>query len=231
MTIPEPIQQVPAHPDNYTTSRLGYRVQGIIIHTIVGTLESADATFQNPNRMASAHYGIACDGSVIHQYVSEADIAWHCGRFYPDAGHPLGNANTIGIEHCDNGNYNGVRSDGLYKTSSDLVRDICHRYGIAINRTQIRKHREVSEQPTSCPDALDIDRIVTMAAGAPAPAPSTGDVDVLYVGPIHAFNASFKTFAAGASYPDPVAVTVMGQSLASGATVVVDAYSYSSAPV
>src|SRR5205809_2796433 len=129
------VVQVPASPANYTVGRLGYKISGVIIHTIVGTLGAADATFANPARGASAHYGVACDGSVIHQYVGEGNIAWHCGRFYPDASHPLGNVNTVGIEHCDDGQPNAPRSDGLYTASAQLVREICARYGIPLDRS------------------------------------------------------------------------------------------------
>jgi len=229
---PEPIVSVPASTANYTVGRLGYGINGVIIHTMVGTLAATDATFENPARQASAHYGVACDGSVIHQYVPEADIAWHCGRFYTDASDPLANCNTIGIEHCDNGAYNDPRPDGLYVTASDLVRDICKRYGIPIDRTHIRKHREVSQLPTSCPDALDIDRIVAMAAGAPPAPAQTGGDDMVYVGPVHALSGTFKVFDAGcASYPDPVAVGAVGVGIAKDTSVSVDSYCYSSSPV
>src|SRR5438093_7487394 len=160
------IVQVPASSANFTVGRAGYRIAGVIIHTIVGSLASCDATFRNPARGASAHYGVACDGSVVHQYVPEGSIAWHCGRFYPDAGNPLANANTVGIEHCDNGQPNAPRSDAEYACSAQLVREVCARYGIPIDRTHIRKHTEVSVLYTACPDTLDIDRIVRQAAGA-----------------------------------------------------------------
>ena len=229
---PEPIAQTPASTANFTATRLGYGVNGVIIHTTVGSEASAVSAFQSPTRQASAHYVIACDGSHIDQCVAESNIAWHCGRFYTDATDPLANCNTIGIEHCDNGNYNSPRPDGLYQCSADLVKDICTRYGIPIDRTHIRKHREVSQLATSCPDSLDIDRIVAMANGTwvgPTPAP-TGDDDMVYVGPVHALAGSFKMFVAGASYPDPAPVAAVAAPLASGASVSVDAYCYSTTP-
>lgn len=224
--------QVPASPANYTVGRLGYRVSGIIIHTMVGTLASCDLTFKNPARGASAHYGVACDGSVCHQYVGEQNIAWHCGRFYPDAGHSLANANTVGIEHCDNGHPFAPRSDAEYACSAQLVREICKRYGIPIDRTHIRMHKEVSVAPTGCPDTLDIDRIVREALAAPVPVPTPeGDDDMLYVGPFHPKTASLKAFASGSSYLDPTSKARVAATLAVGATVVVDGYRYSDAPV
>ena len=227
-----PIVDVPASPANYTPTRLGYKVQGVIIHTMVGTLGATDGTFANPARQASAHYGVACDGSVIHRYVAESNIAWHCGRYYTDATDPLANVNTIGIEHCDNGDAFAPRSDAEYQCSGDLVRDICKRYGIPIDRVHIRRHKEVSQSPTGCPDTLDIDRIVAIAAGQPAPIPAVGEDEMVYTGPIHPFSGAFPVFDAGAaSFPDPVAVAAVGKPIAQSTTVTVDAYCYSSSPV
>src|ERR1700694_4368654 len=231
------IVQVPASTANYTAGRLGYGINGIIIHTVVGSLASADGAFQNPARQASAHYGVEYNGDTdgpIHQYVSEASIAWHCGRFYPASGFPLANVNTIGIEHADNGAYNSPRPDALYAQSSQLVKEICARYGIPIDRTHIRKHTEVSELFTQCPDSLDIDRIVAMANGTYGPVPgnlTTPEEDMLYVGVIHPLTATFKTFAAGQSNKERSPNSPVVANFAVGASVAVTAYSYSTAPV
>jgi hypothetical protein len=92
--------------------------------------------------------------------VDETNVAYHAGNYSV-------NQISIGIEHEDNGNYNGVRPDTLYTASARLVRDICQYYNIAINRSAVRKHSEVTLSATGCPDALDIDRIVQEAAAQP----------------------------------------------------------------
>lgn len=232
------ITQVPASTANYTIGRLGYRIAGIIIHTVVGSLASADGAFQNPARQASAHYGIEYNGDAdgpIHQYVAEGNIAWHCGRFYTDAADPLANCNTIGIEHADNGAFNSPRPDALYVQSVQLVKEICARYAIPIDRTHIRKHKEVADpnNPTACPDSLDIDRIVAMANGTYGPVIGTltGDDDMLYIGPVHPLAATFKTFAAGQSFKERSPSSPVVANLAVGVSVTVDAYCYSTGPV
>lgn len=231
------IVQVPASPANYTVGRLGYRVVGIIIHTMVGTLTATDATFANPGRQASAHYGIPYNGyndAPIHQYVAEGNIAWHCGRYFPDASNPFGNTNTIGIEHADNGAYNNPRPDALYDASSQLVKEICARYGIPIDRAHIRKHSEVSQSPTACPDSLDINRIVAMAAGLYGGTPGTitsGDEDMVYVGPIHAISTTLKVFSAGSSYRERSPSSPPANAMAAGVSVTVSGYCYSTSPV
>jgi hypothetical protein len=150
----------------------GHRVDGIVIHTEVGTNAGATGRFQQPNQ-ASAHYGVAYDGHEVVQWVSEQNTAWHCGRYFPDATH-MGNTNSIGIEHEDNGQYNSPRPDGLYETSARLVAWICQRYGLPIVASTVRGecgHRDVSIVGTACPDSLDIDRIIRRANELVAPPP------------------------------------------------------------
>jgi hypothetical protein len=123
----------------------------------------------------------------------------------------------------------------LYAQSVQLVKEICARYGIPIDRAHIRKHKEVADpnNTTSCPDSLDIDRIVAMANGSwAAPITTiTSEDDMIYVGPIHPITATFKTFAAGSIYRERTASSPGVANLAVGASVVVDAYCYSNSPV
>lgn len=142
----------------------------VILHTMVGTVAGANARFQQASQQASAHYGVGLDGSLV-QWVKESDAAWHAGNYGV-------NLDSIGIEHEDGGDYNGPRTPQLYATSSQLVADICRRYGIPCTRAYIRKHSEIV--PTGCPDALDVNRIVTEAAAIlnPAPKPSPAPVPV-----------------------------------------------------
>lgn len=138
---------------NWDTSRVN-PIDRIIIHTMVGTAEAADARFNNSTSHVSAHYGVLEDGTIWH-WVDEDNTAYHAGNY------PM-NQRSIGIEHEDYGDYNGIRPDSLYNSSAKLVHDICSFYQIPIDRTHILKHSEVIA--TGCPDALDIDKIVSMAA-------------------------------------------------------------------
>ena len=140
---------VGCHPNNHG-SRYSNKIDKVILHWIAGTLASCDATFQNPNRKASAHYGIA--NSTIHQYVKEEDAAWHCGNL-------LANRQSIGIEH--EGGPSIPISEETYQTSARLVRQICDRYAIPIDREHIKGHNEFSA--TQCPGTLDIDKIISLA--------------------------------------------------------------------
>jgi len=156
-------EYIPANASNFKVGRDGNSINKIIIHTVVGSLQSAITTFQNPSRIASAHYIVGLDGRIV-QMVKESDTAYHAGNWQV-------NLTSIGIEHADNMDYNGPRTPELYEASARLVLDICKRYNIPIDRQHILRHREVSLKPTACPDNLDIDRIVARANQINTPPP------------------------------------------------------------
>lgn len=154
-----PFSELEVATGNFDTKRV--LIDRVIIHTMVGSWQSAASRFDTYGQQVSAHYGVKLDGGLIH-WLEETSTAYHAGDYGM-------NLRSIGIEHEDNGDYNGTRPDVLYQTSSILVRDICLFYGIPIDRQHILKHSEVIM--TGCPDALDIDRIVKMAASVPPEPP------------------------------------------------------------
>ena len=141
------IKWIGANSKNYSIGRNGTIIKKIVLHWIVGKLAAADATFQDGNRIASAHYGIG--GKVVHQYVKDTDTAYHAGNLTV-------NRESIGIEH--EGGPDIPISEDTYKTSIALVTDLCKKYGIPVDRDHIKMHREI--KATQCPGTLDIDRIV-----------------------------------------------------------------------
>lgn len=154
------IKQVPAHVNNYGVGRVGNKVEYIVMHWIVGTLESADTTFQNPTRKASAHYGIG--DSDIHQYVKEEDTAWHASNL-------VINRKSIGIEH--EGGWEEPKGSGkrvkpsqqTHETSAQLIATLAKKYNIPLDREHIIKHNEVSGASTACCGTLDVDLIIKLA--------------------------------------------------------------------
>ncbi len=156
----------------------------VVIHTMDGTADGADARFKNPSAtqpggQASAHYGVRLDGS-LWQWVDEKDAAWHAGNWEV-------NRRSIGIEHEDGGRPNDLRPDALYAASAKLVADICHRYGWPVDTDHVKPHHEVSIAPTACPDALDVARVVRQAkALLPAtPAPQAPTPPTPVPPPVH----------------------------------------------
>lgn len=131
------------------------QIDRIIIHTTVGSAESAANWFNNPanTNKTSAHYIVTLEGKYIH-LVDEDNVAYHAGNY------PM-NQRSIGVEHEDNAKPEEPRTDVLYSASAKLVKDIALFYDIPLNRAHILKHSEVSNTP--CPHTLDIDRIIREA--------------------------------------------------------------------
>jgi hypothetical protein len=83
------------------------------MHTMVGTLSSANAVFNDPHYQASAHFGIAEDGSCWQWGpIGKGWIAWHCAS---------GNGAWYGVEHADNGNPNNPLTDAQLTASAQIV--------------------------------------------------------------------------------------------------------------
>ena len=150
---------------NFAPGRNGHNLvtepRFVVIHTMVGTIASANARFQQASEQASAHYGVGLDGRIV-QWVREEDAAFHAGDF-------VVNLDSIGIEHEDGGRFDDPRPDALYRASAELVRDVCQRSGMPIDAQHIRPHRDFSA--TRCPDALDVARIIREANAGPGPQP------------------------------------------------------------
>lgn len=146
------IISAPANACRYDHSRAP--IDTIVFHTMVGSEAAARARFQSPcgndPQAGSAHYGVCLDGRVV-QYVPVPYTAYHCGDY-------KSNQRSVGIEHEDNGDYNGPRTPELYNASADLVKVLMAMYpGIKY----FRRHRDISA--TACPDSLDVERILRTA--------------------------------------------------------------------
>jgi len=147
---------VGSHPNNYMVGRNGRTISFIVLHWIVGTLESADSTFANPDRIASATYGVG--GEQVHQYVKEEDTSYANGNWEK-------NLTSISIEHeggqlLADGKTRMKPSDKTHETSIKLVTELCKKYGIPADKDHILKHSDVGDKPTQCPGTLDINKII-----------------------------------------------------------------------
>ena len=160
------IKWIGASPRNYGKGRSGRTINKLVLHWIVGTLESAGSTFANPDNEVSSHYGVG--DNDVHQYVREEDTAWHAGNL-------VANRESIGIEHEGGwllGDSKIARfkpTDKTHETSAKLVAEVCERYGIPIDSNHIKLHRDF--KATQCPGSLDVDRIIQMANDLAVPEP------------------------------------------------------------
>lgn len=157
---------------NFTSGRIGFKPEAIVIHIMEGTLAGTDSWFGSTISKVSAHYGIGRNGD-IHQYVKEEDTAWHAGR----VDHPSWdlikkgaikqfinpNYYTIGIEH--EGNENSDWPESLYQTSASLINDICERNNIPIDRQHIIGHHEIYSLKTCPGHVVDLDKLIVLASG------------------------------------------------------------------
>lgn len=149
------IVQVPSPNYGYPTGRHGRnleQVQAIVCHIAAGTKAGLDATFRHPNGV-SAHYGVMKDGTV-HQYVDEADAAYHAGILHqPDAlswvpssrrgvsdGRNV-NERSVGIEH--EGQTGEALTDAQFAATVALQREIIARYAIPVDREHIVGHYQL----------------------------------------------------------------------------------------
>lgn len=166
------------NPGNFRPGRNGgLRPEYIVIHLIDGG-GLPDAWFANPAAKVSAHYGISQAGE-IHQYVKEADTAWHAGitsaqaeQFPPTWKlYRLGmdvNSVTVGIEHEGWGAGHAdhpasLWSDAMYAASAGLVADIAARYSIPLDRDHVIGHHEVWAGHTCPGPNCDLNRIIAEA--------------------------------------------------------------------
>lgn len=161
---------------NFWIGRKGYRPEAVVIHIVDGTLIGTDSWFANTTSQVSAHYGIGKNGEV-HQYVQENDAAWHAGRV--DAPlwkliKPTVNPNlyTVGIEH--EGKPNDVWTDAMKQSSATLIREICQRWQIPIDRDHVVGHFEVFSKKPNCPatNKRILDELVALAGQQTTSSPS-----------------------------------------------------------
>lgn len=139
---------------NYGADRLP--IKTIVIHSIVGSVNSAASRFATPGQFASSNYIIGEDGK-LYRVLEEYLVPFTNGNYQS-------NRESITIEHADYGKPYDPRPEALYKTSAKLVADLCREYKIPCSRSYIKKHREISGSSTECPAGLDVDKIVREAA-------------------------------------------------------------------
>lgn len=154
-------------PSPNFNSRTQFKPELIVIHIMAGTLDGTDSWFSTPQSQVSAHYGIGLTGE-IHQYVAEENRAWHAGRvskpsfaLYKSGINP--NDYTIGIEH--EGTDLSKNAPEQLQASAELIRDICTRWNIPIDRKHIIAHSQIYSLKPNCPatDKSVIDTIIALA--------------------------------------------------------------------
>lgn len=131
-------------------------VEGIVDHTMVGTIESATGRFENPSSIVSAALGVGLSGRIV-LWVALDRIAYHAGNW------PI-NVKRIGIEHEDDGRYwDAERTPEMYLASGALHAALAAEFHFPLDDAHVGPHSRF--RATACPDALDIPRILAIANG------------------------------------------------------------------
>ena len=107
----------PAPPCNWEERTK--EVSAVVIHDTEGSYAGSISWFKNCDAQVSAHYVIRSVDGQITQMVREADKAWHART---------ANGYTIGIEHEGYVNNPSYYTEAMYRSSANLVRNICSRY-------------------------------------------------------------------------------------------------------
>lgn len=154
-----------ANVHNYHLGRFA-KPMAVVIHISDGSSMSCDAWFENPKALVSAHYLVTKTGD-IHQFVKEEDTAYHAGAPVKATWKLLTpmnpNAYTIGIEH--EGKPDDEWTDAMYKSSSELVADICKRWSIPVDEDHLVMHREIRGDK-SCPgNKFDKTKLIALVKG------------------------------------------------------------------
>lgn len=157
---------------NHSKGRQGHAVDMVTIHVTEGSASSVRSWFAAAVVQVSAHYMVTVAGTV-DQFVDEDDTAWHNGRVHQSTAplvvarpHVNPNLYSIGIEHEGTGD---APLTALQRDASvELIRDICTRRSIPIDRAHIVGHHEVFRLK-SCPGAIDVDALVALVQNPVAP--------------------------------------------------------------
>lgn len=118
---------MPAHSNNYSKGRSGYKVCKITPHHMAGklTAKRCGELFQNGSRQASANYGIGYNGEIIC-YVDEDNRAYTSSNKANDC-----QAITIEVANSQNGGDWPI-SDASWNSLVNLCVDICQRYNFKL---------------------------------------------------------------------------------------------------
>ncbi|MEW2545543.1 N-acetylmuramoyl-L-alanine amidase [Streptomyces sp. NPDC047002] len=112
-----------------------YPVELVVVHVTQADYATTVRLFEDPRHAAASHYVVRQSGQVT-QMIRELDVAFHAGnRWY--------NEHSVGIEHEGFVTRPQDFTDAMYAASARLTADVCHRYGIPVDRRHIVGHAEV----------------------------------------------------------------------------------------
>jgi len=154
---------------NFEKGRKGHKPEIICLHIGDGTKEQIYSEFLNAEK--SSHYCVNKDGSVW-QFVLDENTAWTNGDIKAPTSEVViskgklnPNTYSLSIEHEGYGHtdINAIQ----YNTTIQLVKELCQKWNIPINRKYIIGHREINSVTKTCPGLISIPRIIVEAIRPP----------------------------------------------------------------
>jgi hypothetical protein len=130
--VPAHTCQIPKNPDGTLRARAAARITHVVVHVLQGHYAHAIDSWRRGSACFKPHYVISSAGEIT-QVVPERYSAQHANQ---------ANGYSIGIEHDGFATDPAQFTEAMYASSAALVRDICRRYGIPVDRTRIIGHDE-----------------------------------------------------------------------------------------
>ncbi|MBD9357070.1 N-acetylmuramoyl-L-alanine amidase [Methylomonas albis] len=160
-------------PGNCRVGRpAGFKPDIIVLHSADGSLADASVRYNKSGALQSMHYAIGNNGE-IHQYVLEADTAFHAGLVVnPEAElikqRPNTNPNFFSIGIALEEPLLGSPTAAQLAACSNLIREIADRWHITVDAAHVLSHSAIRAS-VNCPGST-IDIISLIATALPDPA-------------------------------------------------------------
>lgn len=152
---------------NFYNGRFGYKPELIVIHCTDGYFPGDLNWLRgDSNPPVSSSYFIS-PASGIYQLVDDANGAWHAGRVLNPTAKLL-KKNAAGVVINPNYYSLGIEvslkppalvTPGQWDSLKKLVRELCARHGIPVDRDHIIGHKEIFSGKT-CPGTINVDQLV-----------------------------------------------------------------------
>lgn len=169
------MQIIQSPSKNFYNGRFGYKPELIVVHITDGYYPG-DLNWLRGASVppVSSSYFIAPDGTT-HQLVDDANGAWHAGR----VDHPT--AKLVVARPGINPNWYSIGIEVSLKPPAtiqpeqrvslkELIRELCAKHGIPIDRDHIIGHKEIFSLKT-CPGSVNVDQLVAELAQPTPPVP------------------------------------------------------------
>jgi N-acetyl-anhydromuramyl-L-alanine amidase AmpD len=177
-------QWIGCDAQNFRTGRGEFQPEGAVVHRTGASLADIDKRCGQTGTFSSVHYAVGSDGST-HQYVEEADTAFHAGVVVNPTWPQIKasqnpNFYTVGIEL--EGADGSPPSGAQYDAAAALLAEIAGRYKFPADADHIVLHSEI-RAGCGCPgngfDREELCQRIAAAAAQPVSAPDAREVRVL----------------------------------------------------